>query len=352
MPLTINIPDTLRKSVEAASQGKNTVLYTAAGQPCYMTVIPAFDVSTIDASLGSGTHPAFIVNGVTKPYLYLGQYIGVSRNSEMLSLPGQDPINTINHDSAVSLVRANGTGWHLMSNAEWAAMQLWCWKNGYQPRGNSNWGRSSDVTTEYGVRGDGLAVGTASGTGRTQTGSGPMSWRHDNTPFGISDLCGNVWEWSPGMRVNNGEINIIQNNDAAISTTDFGVSSSAWYAIDGSTGSLVAPGSANTVKYATSGTANYTLVCGSGAQFSSMTNPGATPVGATALQLCKKLGLYPIASSALGSDIFYITTTGEMLPFRGGVWYDGASAGVFELNLNYARSYASSLIGARPAFVS
>ena len=29
MPLTINVPDTLRKSVEAASAGKNTVLYTA-----------------------------------------------------------------------------------------------------------------------------------------------------------------------------------------------------------------------------------------------------------------------------------------------------------------------------------
>ena len=354
MALTINITDTLRKSVEAASGGRNTVLYTAKGQPCYMAVIPKFNLQDIDASLGTGTHPAFIVGGVEKSQLFIGQHIGVSRNGEMLSLPGVDPINSITHDAAVSLVRANGAGWHLMNNIEWAAISQWCWKNGFQPRGNSNYGRSSDLTTEVGVRQDGVTPGTTSGTARTLTGSGPTSWRHNNTPFGIADLNGNVWEWSPGMRLNAGEIQIMENNDAAASTADFSSGSAAWKAIDGATGVLVAPGTAGTVKYANanSGTADFTLYRSSGSSFEGMANStGANPVSAAALQVLKRYGLFPIAAS-LGGDGFYLDVTGERVPVRGGTWGGAAFAGVFALVLTRARSDSDASLGARPAFVS
>ena len=354
MALTISVPDTLRKSVEAASQGKNTVLYTAKSQPCYMVVIPKFTVQSIDASLGTGTHPAFIVGGVEKDALFIGQHLGISRNAEMLSLPGVDPGHSLNHDAFVSLARANGAGWHVMSNVEWAAVALLAWKAGTQPRGNTNYGNSSDVTTEYGVRGDGIAPGTASGNARTQTGSGPTSWRHDNTPFGISDLNGNVWEWTPGMRMNAGEINIITGNDAAINATDMAAGSAAWKAIDGATGALVAPGTAGTVKrsLSASGTADWTIYCGNGVAFSSAVNStGANPVGATALQLLKQHGLFPIASSGLGGDGYWGDVTGERLPVRGGYWHLGAGAGVSALDLYNGRGDAGSGIGARPAFV-
>lgn len=354
MALTISVPDTLRKSVEAASQGKNTVLYTAKSQPCYMVVIPKFTVQSIDASLGTGTHPAFIVGGVEKDALFIGQHLGISRNAEMLSLPGVDPGHSLTHDAFVSLARANGAGWHVMSNVEWAAVALLAWKAGTQPRGNTNYGNSSDVTTEYGVRGDGIAPGTASGGARTQTGSGPTSWRHDNTPFGISDLNGNVWEWTPGMRMNAGEINIITGNDAAINATDMAAGSAAWKAIDGATGALVAPGTAGTVKrsLSASGTADWTIYCGNGVAFSSAVNStGANPVGATALQLLKQHGLFPIASSGLGGDGYWGDVTGERLPVRGGNWDHGASAGVSALHLSYVRGDAGPHFGARPAFV-
>jgi hypothetical protein len=356
MALTINVPDTLRKAVESASGGRNTVLYTAKGQPCHMVVVPKFNLQDIDASLGTGTHPAFIVGGVEKSQIFLGQHIGVSRNGEMLSLPGVDPINSINHDAAVSLVRANGPGWHLMSNVEYAAIALWCWKNGFQPRGNSQFGRSSDATSEVGVRSDGLAVtGANQGSqSRTLTGSGPTSWRHDNTPFGIADLNGNVWEWSPGMRINNGEIQVIENNNAALSTADFGASSAEWMAIDGATGALVAPGTAGTVKYAAanSGTADYTLYRASGSSFEGMVNStGANPVSAAAIAKLKALGLFPVAPSGLGGDGFYLSMSGERLPFRGGSWSDAAISGVFALYLLNARTSSGANIGARPAFV-
>mgnify|MGYP003609996268 CR=1 FL=1 len=60
------LKDTLRESVEAATGGKVTVLYDDKGYPSYMNVIPKFKVEDIDASLGTGVHPAFIVGGVEK----------------------------------------------------------------------------------------------------------------------------------------------------------------------------------------------------------------------------------------------------------------------------------------------
>ena len=167
MSLIINIPDTLRQNVEAASRGRNTVLYTTKGQPCYMAVIPQFTLDTIDASWPANPHPAFVVGGVTKTELFIGQYIGYKLNDEVVSVPGVEPINSINADDAVALARANGTGWHVMTNAEYAALMLWCWKNGFQPRGNNNYGQDYAQTQEQGVRVDGAAIGDHSGNAWT-----------------------------------------------------------------------------------------------------------------------------------------------------------------------------------------
>ena len=348
---TIFIRDDLRAAVEAASGGRQTVLYTAKGQPTYMNVVPKFnlgDVANAADTLGTGVHPAFIVNGIEKSEFFYGSYQGTIKNGELLSLPNVNPRRSANFDTFSNAARANGAGWHISTNAEWAALLLWCHKNNFTPRGSDNYGRSIDATYESGRRVDGLAPGVTSGDPAILTGSGPASWRHDNTSGGISDLVGNVWEWQGGMRISEGEIQVIPNNDAV--TADLSETSIAWKAIDGSNGALVAPGHANAVKYALSGTAAYTLVRASGQSFDGITNPSATPVSAAALQVIKRLGLFPDASRADG-DAIYLDLTGERLPFRGGVWSHGAVAGVRALNLLNARSHVGSNLGARPAFV-
>ncbi len=361
---SIFVKDDLRASVEAASGGKQTVLYTAAGHPSIMNIIPAFNLEDIDASLGTGLHPAFVVNSTNKSEIFIGTYQGIVKDGNLISIPNVTP--TVNQSFVTfnSQVTANGAGWHLMSNAERAAIALWCWKNGFQPRGNNNYGRDVANTWETARRADGLAPGYTANGGISLTGSGPASWRHDNTPFGISDLNGTVWEWATGMRIVAGEVQVLQDNNAADNTKDVSATSSLWKAIDGSTGALVTPTftgtiaggdyvatTANSVRYAVSGTSNYTLVRASGASFEGMTNPGTTPVGATALQLCKRLGLYPVASSGLGGDYWGLDVTGERFPIVGGNWSYGASAGVFALHLFYARSNVSASLGARPAYV-
>lgn len=345
------IKDAYRQQVEAASGGRQTVLYTAKGQPSIMNIIPAFNLQDIDAGLGTGVHPAFIVGGVQKSEIFIGTHIGSVSENELISHPGVEPARSRNHDQFVTLARACGAGWHVMTNAEWSAIALWSYKNGTMPRGNTNYGRSSDAPYETARRMDLLEPGNTGGNPRTRTGSGPATWRHDHTMHGISDLCGNVWEWSPGMRIVDGEIRVIANNDAALTATDFAAGSTAWRAIDGATGDLVAPGHANAVKYAASGTAAYTLVRASGQSFEGMTNPGSTPVSSAALQKLKSLGLFPAANTGLSGDGFWHNLTDERLPFRGGVWNGGAAAGVFALRLGSLRSLADAGVGARPAFV-
>ncbi|WP_269497173.1 hypothetical protein [Castellaniella sp. S9] len=364
--------DSLRASVEAATGGRITVLYTATGQPSYMNVIPKFNLEDIDVSLGVGVHPAFIVGGATKSEIFIGTYQGIDKNGEFLSLPGVDPTASRNFDSFVSLARANGPGWHCITNAEFAALALWCWKNSFMPNGNNNYGRDTAAKWETGRRQDGGTPGEAIGTARTLTGSGPASWRHDNTPTGIADLNGNIWEWSPGMRLMDGEIQVIPDNDAALPDTDFSAGSSAWRAILASDGSLVAPGTAGTLKYdSTNVWSEGNSMMGApilsdvidnitGTPGNNATNEGWNEAALEALThkdglvvpgIAMALGLYPAASSGLGSDRLYTRNYGERLPSRGGTWGSGGNAGVFTLTLNTPRSYAGTTLGSRPAFV-
>lgn len=360
MPITISIPDALRQSVEAASGGKNTVLYDAKGYPSVMAVIPKFNLTDIDAGLGSGVHPAFLVNGSTKSEIFVGKFQAIVHDGNALSLPAQDPATSLNFDQARSYCAAKGPGWHLMTNAEWAAIALWCWKNDFMPRGNTNWGKSSDAAYETGRRVDGGDPGVTSGTARTLTGSGPASWYHDNTPAGIADLNGNVWEWVGGLRVNGGEIQVIQDNNAADSTKDQSAASTLWRAISKTDGSLVAPGTSGSLKYDAAGASGAGAVQlddvidsqSDGSVSASTTFQSlAADTGITPPAILKALGLFPVASSGLGDDYIWVNNNAERLPVRGGGWNGGANAGVFSLPLDNPRSSAGSSIGFRPAFV-
>ena len=248
-----------------------------------------------------------------------------------------------------------------MTNAEWSAIALWCWANGTMPTGNNNWGREYSDHSQTGIRGDGLVPGVASGTARTFTGSGPIQWRHDLSPVGVADMNGLVWEvLGAGYRLVDGEIQVIADNDAAVTGADLSATSPLWQAIDGS-GALVAPGTAGTMKF------NASNADGSGAAvldnvvtnqsdgttytfntFESVNVDGVNVVAAP--DRLKQLGIFP-ADAGLGGDGMWVRNLGERFPVRGGNWRTGGPAGVFAVSLGNPRTNAGTSFGFRPAFI-
>jgi len=337
----------LRRQVETMSNGQMTVRFTTKGQPSYFHRLRKFTVESLGAGLGTGVHPAFVVGGVEKDEILIGIHQAAEVNGEMVSQAGLLPRASINHDAAVTLARNTGTGFCVATNVMYAALALQCRATSRFPRGNNNNGRAHNAFDEFGINDSGNPTSGGAGHTTIRAGSGPIAWNHPPNPFGVQNINGNVWEWSPGVRIDDGEIQVIPDNDGVLAATDLSAASTAWRAIAASNGFLVAPGTTGAVKYATSGTAAGTLVCASGVAFSSMVGHG---VSDAALHRLKQHGLMQ-PGSPIEADGFWINLADERLPRRGGGWDNGARAGVFALVLDSARSSVGAALGFRPAFV-
>jgi hypothetical protein len=306
-------PDSLRAQVEAATGGHVTVLYDDKGYPSYMRVIPKFRYEDIgfDSQFGTGVATAFLVNGQEKSEVFIGQYLASTYDGRAVSLPGKDPRASINYDQAKSACADKGPGWHLMTMHEWAAVALWCKANGFEPRGNTDWGRAHDAQHEVALRPDGNSPGVSSGTGRTTTGGGPASWRHDGGITGIADLVGNVWEWQHLMKIVDGRVFASPDNDYQADEGD-------WE--------------------------------DTGVDLPSASSPTWNSQSTTGNELTDRLLITHAGVDLQGS--IWTNTDGERLPFRGGNWRHGSHAGLGALHLSYARSYSYTSFGFRPAFVA
>ena len=341
----------------------NTILMDDKGLPSVMVRIPKFKISDVIVGGSDSTHPAFIVNGQEVDAIYISKYQNVVYDGRAYSLPLEDPKASINFETALSACTAKGRGWHLMTRAEWAAIALWCRKNNLMPKGNNNYGKDSAESAYVAI--PTLVDSTSGQTQRVATGSGPLDWSHDKTQAGIWDLNGNVSEWLGGYRTVEGEIQILANNNAADLNNSQLVGSAAWQAILPD-GSLVAPGTAGTLKWdytelPTGGSEkpfklNTTIVNKQAAEadgtggisFQSLTAES----GVNVPELLKALALFPADTGDHGGDRIYMRNIGERLSYAGGSWSYGGFAGVFFLFGIFPRSGVYSGLGFRSAFVA
>ena len=338
--------DDMKFAVESLTGGKNTVILDDRGMPSIMVVLPKMLSSELDAAFTQTANPAFVLNGAEKAKVYLSKFQNVVIGDRAYSLPMKDPRVNITFDAALAACRNKGEGWGLTPFALWSAVALWSKKNGTMPRGNNNYGRDVNYTHEKGTPTayDGTTVL------RTATGSGPATWNHNWLPDGIADMNGNVWEWCAGMRLMDGEIQIIPYANCMDPACDMGANSAAWKAIL-EDGTIVEPGTAGTLKYDYAGgkiTLSTALTLQEDAGRST-TFEGLGSTLASVPQIIKELALFPNGTGYEG-DNFYMNNSGERLPFRGGAWISGAAAGVFFSGLSGPRSFSDGGIGFRSAF--
>lgn len=338
--------DDFKLAVESLSGGNNTVKLDDLGMPSVVVPFPKLKYSDVITGGTQDALPAFIVDGQEKDVLYMSKYQNIIVNDRAYSLPMKDPAVNLDFDRALTVCRNKGAGWHLTTNAFWAAVGLWCKKNGTMPRGNNNYGQDHANTHEKGIP---TAKDGNGATLRTATGSGPATWYHNYNMSGIADLNGNVWEWVSGLRLNGGEIQIIPYGNAMKSDCNMSATSTEWKAVKAD-GTLVNPGTAGTLKYDNvSGTVTLsTSVTNSAHAYTNFENLGLAS-GVTAPPMIKALGLYPDGTGYEGDNV-WITSEGERLPIRGGSWLDSADAGVFALCLGNPRSSVGADVGFRAAF--
>ena len=310
---------------------------------------------------GDGSvHPAFLVGGVERN-LKIGKFQGVAHNNRIYSLPGEDPRANITLDNYELYCKNKGPGHHCVTAAEWAYLALWCKKNNCQPYGNNNYGKDSRETAYLAI------PATKDGDGRVNrvlTGTGPITWSHNKQIDGIWDLNGNVWEWTTGIRLVKGELQVIPYNNAADPDTDTSVTSAEWKAINANATSYndlyLTPNGNGT----TSNSVKLDYVSSHWQWAKSITSQEDTSRSAefknttcSGLSAFAKLYLQAMALTPEDDDANYegdnfLANNGveERCASRGGDHVGGVQGGVFSLFFVNPRSYSHSRFGGRSAF--
>ena len=390
----------------------NIVKYDSAGSVAGIFVkFPKMKSSDLVAGLPNHTHPAFIINGVEKDYILLGKYKGGDNgvaNGAILSLPNLMPIRSLGADQCLSRMKLAGTGITGMTVADYGFIKLLAQKNGWVPKGNTNWGQSHKDATRWeknksisvdaerafegwvykcliahtsaselrpdktpthwqkikcigGISQDTGSPDSGSETGyRTLNGTGPLDWYLGSDPANLSDIIGSSMEQQYGYRIYDCELQILENNNAADPDADISASSAAWKAIlpnagdDGYT--LVAPGTAGTLHWNWD-TVTSKIILDTQCDDMTLGDKGTSfkdlKAHATRLpyvpSIVKELGLFPTDVSDNTEGYYYVSfATGERFPRRGGNCGSTSYAGLGCVYSANTRSNAYTSFGCRP----
>lgn len=216
--------DSLRKQIELVSNGKLTVLYDKKGLPSFMYKIERFNTSM-------NVFPAFVVDGVVKDEIFVGQFESCAINGGVYSLPNKEPITGLTYTQAKTICSeknsdVSSSGWHMLTNWEWMAIMTHLATLNKEVLGNTV--DSPDNPNNDGINNGVIIPNKAP---YIYTGSGKRTFRSDHSIFGISDIVGNYSEMVDLIKIVNAKLFICDDNNY-LSThdtwTDTGLYMSIW----------------------------------------------------------------------------------------------------------------------------
>lgn len=295
---------------------KAVVVTDEAGLPNYMTMF----------YIEPGTYPPeavpdmFKVNGNTVAAVLISQFTNVVLKGIAASLPYQKPAESMDHDESAEACRKKGKGWHLLTNTEFVYLLEEAERLGHKISGNTNYGKNADNPEEKGWCYDGYT---------TLTGLDPLAWSHDGTKDGVFGLCGNFHERVAGLRLHNGVIEYIKDNDAAF--TDYAPGDPAWTAaeVDGKALKLDAQDGKVVL------TDGKIAESWDGCHMSELKLAGEL---SEVPEIIHKLGILPRDWKERKDGIWADSELEEAVPFRGSGFFNPSGGGPAALSLNGPRS--------------
>lgn len=342
--------DDLQGAVAEFGAG-NKVIYDDIGMPSIMYGVPKMKYSDIITGGTDEVLPFWIVDGEEKNTIWVSKFPNIVESDRAYSLGMRLPKNYITFDQAVAACKNKGNGWHLNQTGIFACLNLLSQKLGTVPHGNTNYGKDYYHAYEHGIQPQGE-------TSITLTGSGEPTWYHNHDTSGIADLCGNVWEWTGGLRLVDGEIQIIPYGNCMKLDCDMSATSTLWKAIMPD-GTLVEPGTAGTLKIDRTSASDATLRINTSVTTQTTDSNDTNVVfkdtkavsGVSIPKLLIALGLFPDSGvTGYGNDRFWARNNGERLPVRGSAFNTTSLSGPSALYLLDVRSLSSVSIGFRSAF--
>ena len=366
------------------SEGKNEVIFDKLGRPSIMVNFYADEKSRCEYLASSNTifdsaetglpkiHPAFLIDNAPIAGFRLGKYQAcrINNTNYAVSLYRLPPAYSIGEPGVFSLIDSanagayDGDDVHMMTQAEFAFIGLLSAREAYQCRGNDSSGKSNLVTSESGEPCGYVSNGNPI---HTKTGTGPLQWRHDGTPFGVSDLRGNVSEWCAGYRCYGGEMRFIPDNNAAkkgLVASDHLITSALYKSlleanVFGDVANadsmkydyILDPGTESTSKSGIQVCKTLTYQQQNNNPYASVALSGMTAAsGLTVPGYLKLMLMYPLLTGTPQGTVYMRNTAStEFGVHRGGNWNNGSNAGFGYANGNNSPSNTNNNIGFRVA---
>lgn len=298
----------------------NVVIYDDAGLPSIM-------VKFTRPKDAEKVHPMFIIGGEVYDEIFISKYKNCIIDGKAYSLPMQQAATNVTLEEAEKACFSKGEGWHLLTAAERGFLVNYCYDNKMFPHGNTNRGKWHGDEEEKCQTYDGC---------RMLTGSGPKTWTHDHTIFGVDGLCGDVYEWFRGLRLMNGILEIATNNDAAMNI-DLTENSPHWIPVKIRGERVYITTDDGAVRFTTEEPDEKGY---GGCRWDQV------KVDFEEREILENLGFFPAEVNAY----FDADTRTERLPFFGGCWEYTSGAGVSCINLTQIRLKCFGSVGFRSAY--